>query len=81
MAVGTTNFPTALDTVLELIEAANNSTPTLDGAIAYSKLNLAGSATNADLAVQQELSRIEARQASLGDHALTLFDRGSAPLT
>lgn len=33
MAVGTTNYPTSLDTVVELIEAANNASTTLDGAI------------------------------------------------
>ena len=33
MAVGTTNFPTSLDTVTELIEAANNASTTLTSSI------------------------------------------------
>ena len=33
MAVGTSNYPTSLDTVVELIQAANNAQTTLNGAL------------------------------------------------
>lgn len=33
MAVGTSNYPTSLDTVVELVEAANNAADTLNGGI------------------------------------------------
>ena len=33
MAVGTSNYPTSVDTTTELIEAANNAADTLSGAI------------------------------------------------
>lgn len=40
MAVGTTNYPTSLDTVVELVEAANNAADTLSAGISAGDVSL-----------------------------------------
>ena len=40
MAVGTSNFPGSLDTVVELVEAANRAETSLDGVLAQSAITI-----------------------------------------
>lgn len=69
MAVGTTNYPTSLDTVVELIEAANNASTTLDGAIddAVTTITVASTssfAASGVIAIDNELISYTAKTAT-----------------
>jgi len=46
MAVGTTAFPTALDTAVELVEAANNASTTLNGTLTIGATTITVSSTS-----------------------------------
>lgn len=69
MAVGTTNFPTALDTVITLIEAANNAASTLSGAIDDSVTTITVASTGSFaasgvIAIENELISYTAKTAT-----------------
>jgi len=83
MAVGTSNFPTSLDTVVELIQAANNAQTTLNGALNASAttiavISTASFAATGSFAVDNELISYTGKTATSFTGCVRGFDGTTA---